>query len=849
MYVIDVEADALINPTRIWCIVIKNIDSGEVHVFDGDDLKERFISFAGTVDCFIGHNLIGWDRSTIRDLLGYDIRYHKVIDTLVLSRLLKYNLDDGHSLEAWGTRLNLPKGSHTDFTVYSREMLDYCKQDVELTHKVYNYLMRKLDRPEFKQAIEVEHEMAWICQGMHEDGFNFDYEEAKKLYDELTVRLADLDNELLTAFPPKAVFIREITPKLTRHGTISRSNLPRDWTDYTELAADCPFSLIKWEPFSASSVKQCVDRLWDAGWSPTDKTKGHLECENTKEKERLEHFQRYGWKLNETNIATLPDYDNLEKLLNNQWIKLSITDTTTTKILRKVAKETETSTIKINSIGEITILKRIMESTVQSMIDSLLCRKADVESAVEQMFNLWSIIATPTGMYVDCSATGAMETWVGSSCIEKAQKRISKLKAAHRLVERLLLAGRHRTLEEWFRHCHMQIEIPVTSINENIKQKIEKNGKNTTETITMSGINKIIDVENPILKQNMGSQLKTLIVWLKSKGVNVKSVQEKKSSVLITVIPVEKLGASSVSSVMVTLDGLKTIGIEYNVTSSSIHSFINHIGTWTGRMSHTSPNLGNIATAKSIKYRSDHLQSEAVALGVRMRSLWTCDKEDTDSFLVGTDAVGIQLRIFAHYINDPIFTEALINGSSKQGTDAHTLNANLLGCSRDTAKTFIYAFLLGAGDSKLAEILQTTVKSGRGAKRRFIEAYPGLSYLRDEVVPRDANRGYFQTFDGRFIVCDSEHLMMAGYLQAGEMCITKHACVRWRELAKQEKIKFTQVNFVHDEYQTVCHDGKEAAHKLGQLQVQAIREMTDKFKLNCPMDGEYRIGKSWYDTH
>lgn len=626
-FILDVEADALKNPQRIWCIVAKNIETGEVHVFDGPTLKQDFIKFSGSVTGYIGHNLIGWDRGTIRDVLGYDIRSQVKADTLVLSKVLKFNMEDGHSLESWGSRLKFAKGAFTDFSRYSSEMLSYCKQDVELTHKLYNYLMKKLDRPEFKQAIDVEHEMAWICQGMHEDGFKFDYEQARLLHDELTERLTKLDNELLSAFPAKAVFIREITPRLTKYGTISRANLPRDWTDLTELAADCPFSLVKWEPFSASSVKQCIDRLWDAGWSPTDKTKGHLECENTKEKERLEHFKKYGWKLNEINIATLPDYSSLD----------------------------------------------------------------------------------------------------------------NKLKAAHRLVERLLLAGRHRTLEEWFKH--------------------------------------------------------------------------------------------------------------YDQHTGCVHGTFNHIGTWTGRMSHTAPNLGNIATAKSIKYRSSHLQAEAVALGSRMRSFWTCDKEDPSSYLVGTDAVGIQLRIFAHYINDPLFTEALINGSSKDGTDAHTINANLLGCNRDTAKTFIYAFLLGAGDSKLGEILQGSSRLGRQAKKDFIAAYPGLYELKTRVVPKDARRGFFQTFDGRLIVCDSEHLMMAGYLQAGEMCIMKHANVLWRQWADQQGIRYTQHNFIHDEWQTSIRDGEDGARLLGELQCKAIHEVGARFNLNCPMAGETRYGKDWYETH
>src|SRR5690606_11383593 len=106
--------------------------------------------------------------------------------------------------------------------------------------------------------------------------------------------------------------------------------------------------------------------------------------------------------------------------------------------------------------------------------------------------------------------------------------------------------------------------------------------------------------------------------------------------------------------------------------------------------------------------------------GSEMRAMWGVPQ---DRLLIGVDAVGIQLRILAHYINDEEFTEAVTEG------DIHELNKRSLGpvCKdREVAKTFIYAWLLGAGISKIAEILSCDHAEARHALEQFTNAYTGL---------------------------------------------------------------------------------------------------------------------------
>src|SRR5690606_29196219 len=147
------------------------------------------------------------------------------------------------------------------------------------------------------------------------------------------------------------------------------------------------------------------------------------------------------------------------------------------------------------------------------------------------------------------------------------------------------------------------------------------------------------------------------------------------------------------------------------------------------------------------------------------------------------------MRIFAHLVEDEELINALIRGRKEDKTDIHSLHQRKLGeaCrSRDDAKTFIYAWLLGAGIAKVAEILQCDSTTARRSVDNFISSYPKLKDLKRTQIPADARRGYFIGLDGRKVICDSEHLMLAGYLQNGEAIIMKGACIEWQnELRRQ----------------------------------------------------------------
>lgn len=288
--------------------------------------------------------------------------------------------------------------------------------------------------------------------------------------------------------------------------------------------------------------------------------------------------------------------------------------------------------------------------------------------------------------------------------------------------------------------------------------------------------------------------------------------------------------------------------------TSRIHQSVNHLGTWTHRASHSKPNLGNVPGEHPKYNPKGKLYAEASQIGKLMRSLF-----DTRGLLVGTDADSIQLRVLAHYIKDPRFTKSLISGDKKNGTDPHSLNAVALGpiCrDRAVAKTFIYAWLLGAGVAKVADILKCTQGEAKQSIERFISFYPGLKLLKSEGIPADARKGFFRGFDGRLVIPkgedqnEREYYMLGGYLQNGEAVIMKKAYAIWSKQMEEEGIIYKYVNWIHDEWQIeLPTKDLTIAKRCGIIQVQAIEEVGRLYNLNCPLTGESKIGTNWQQTH
>ena len=197
--------------------------------------------------------------------------------------------------------------------------------------------------------------------------------------------------------------------------------------------------------------------------------------------------------------------------------------------------------------------------------------------------------------------------------------------------------------------------------------------------------------------------------------------------------------------------------------------------------------------------------------------------------------------MLAHYMNDEEYTNEVTNG------DVHTANQKNAGlATRDLAKTFIYAFLYGAGDAKIGAIVGGSKRDGAKLKKKFLDNTPPLRNLRERVA-KSAKRGYLKGLDGRKLILRSEHAALNTLLQSAGAIIMKKSLTILNEYGKLHNIDFKFVGNIHDEFQVEVR--QDQAEKFGWLAVECIKAAGLQFDLRCPLDGEFKIGSTWAETH
>jgi hypothetical protein len=304
-----------------------------------------------------------------------------------------------------------------------------------------------------------------------------------------------------------------------------------------------------------------------------------------------------------------------------------------------------------------------------------------------------------------------------------------------------------------------------------------------------------------------------------------------------------------------TLEGRRSSLVEWiNQVGNDdrIHGTINNIGAWTGRCAHKAPNTANIPSAFHGKPKTA-VEEVKNQYDSHLRACWTVP---SGSFLVGTDADGIQLRVLADYLwryfDADQYAQAIMEGKKENETDIHNVNKRALGlnhATRDMAKTFIYAWLLGAGVAKTAQILRVNQRQATEARDNFVKSIDGLAQLKNKLIPTVGDQGYFTGYDGRKVIVPSTHKALAGMLQSAESILMKHTLLRWTTQARNAGINFKLVGFIHDEYQTEVIGTREEAEELGKIQADCMLEVGEDLGFKIPTPGSYDVGNNWLDTH
>ena len=265
--------------------------------------------------------------------------------------------------------------------------------------------------------------------------------------------------------------------------------------------------------------------------------------------------------------------------------------------------------------------------------------------------------------------------------------------------------------------------------------------------------------------------------------------------------------------------------LEHVKEDGRVHGRVISNGAVTGRMTHQSPNMAQVPASHS-------------PYGHECRSCWTVPEGKK---LVGFDASGLELRMLAHYMKDEDYTNEIING------DIHTANQRLAGLeSRNQAKTFIYALLYGAGDEKLGSVAGGGRTTGKKLRESFLNNLPSFAALKDRVS-NASSRGYLTGLDGRRLQVRSEHSALNTLLQAAGAIVMKKALVILDDYAKQWKLDYKIIGNIHDEVQSEV--AEKDAEKFGWLAVECLKAAGLEFNLRCPLDGEYKVGTTWADTH
>ena len=283
----------------------------------------------------------------------------------------------------------------------------------------------------------------------------------------------------------------------------------------------------------------------------------------------------------------------------------------------------------------------------------------------------------------------------------------------------------------------------------------------------------------------------------------------------------------------------------YDQDDGCIHGHVIPNGAVSGRATHSSPNVAQVP----------HVGSP---YGAECRALWNSG----DWWQAGIDACGLELRCLAHFMSpydDGKYAHTILNG------DIHTMNQQAAGLpERNQAKTFIYAFLYGAGDAKIGKIIGEDAAAGKKIKRKFLKATPAIKNLRDAVqnVLVETERGrvtrwkrkYLKGLDGRLLHVRSPHSALNLLLQSAGALVCKKWIVRTEERLIGRGLRhgwdgdFAYMAWVHDEIQVACRTQEIAEIVIEEAQG-AMRDAQSFFGFRMQLDTEGKIGRNWSDCH
>ena len=260
---------------------------------------------------------------------------------------------------------------------------------------------------------------------------------------------------------------------------------------------------------------------------------------------------------------------------------------------------------------------------------------------------------------------------------------------------------------------------------------------------------------------------------------------------------------------------------------SRVHGKVFTMGAVTGRMTHADPNMANVVSSDK-------------PYGKECRECFTV--EDTDNYrIVGMDAKGLELRMLAHYMNDPEYIDIVLHG------DPHAANQEAAGlATRAQSKTFIYAFLYGAGVKKLGSVVGGTASDGARLRSKFLDNMPSLNNLIDRVQAA-AERGNIKGLDGRRIHIRHQHAALNSLLQGAGAIVCKQWSICMHNYIQSNRLDARLVNTIHDELQYEVHTKDVQSMLEGSDEM--MQEAGKLLGVRLTLNADAKEGITWAETH
>uniref|UniRef100_A0A7V3PUL5 DNA polymerase I n=1 Tax=candidate division WOR-3 bacterium TaxID=2052148 RepID=A0A7V3PUL5_UNCW3 len=277
--------------------------------------------------------------------------------------------------------------------------------------------------------------------------------------------------------------------------------------------------------------------------------------------------------------------------------------------------------------------------------------------------------------------------------------------------------------------------------------------------------------------------------------------------------------------------------------SHRLHTSFNQLGTSTGRLSSTEPNLQNIP-----------IRGE---LGKKIRCGFVAD---TGKMLISADYSQIELRVLAHFTGDERLISAFLNGEDIHAATASAiLNIPLNQVTpehRRIAKMVNYGLIYGMGDWGLSSRMDISIEQARAFMDEYFLKFPGVAQWRERITELAKRDGFVRTLSGRIrpvpgitssIRQEAEAALRAALnapMQGSAADIMKKAMIRVDKRLQEMGFEGGIILQIHDELlleveEERCEEAKEMVKF----------EMENAWRLNVPLIVEIGVGRSWGETH